>query len=249
MKLNVVNQAMKKTIIILTVFVIISSIPIIIGLFNLLPPPRKPVSDHSAQYSGGELYWNNAVYKNSYSYRNAYSIDIPLIFKNESGEILARTTDGRWDVNKLKGDETYTFVVLYDFYEQILCIREDYVIPTNGKITAVYWGDTKIENPVFCETIQRLYQDDSGNTFEYETNGIDTLTETQHMRTLYFCYENSPVGTEFAGYLGKVYNKWVITTYIEDSYDPIQGIFTQPYKVICKELSTQYLEELEKYFR
>lgn len=192
------------------------------------------VFDYSAEQRGDYLYWNNAVY--TYS-SGAY----------REGKTIAKTRD-KAQVNQVEEDPSHTFVVLRSFLDQSLYVREDYPVPDSGEVTAVCWGGERITDPEFCRMVSDIAVNAyTGDSFEYETDGIYTLTDTQEMKELYFAYEDCPVATEFMGYMGIVDDKWVITTYISDGQYSQSGS-PRPYKVMLSIIPGKYIDELTPYF-
>lgn len=192
------------------------------------------VFDYSAEQRGDYLYWDGAVY--TYS-SGAY----------REGKTIAKTRD-KAQVNQVEEDPSHTFVVLRSFLDQSLYVREDYPVPDSGEVTAVCWGGERITDPEFCRMVSDIAVNAyTGDSFEYETDGIYTLTDTQEMKELYFAYEDCPVATEFMGYMGIVDDKWVITTYISDGQYSQSGS-PRPYKVMLSIIPGKYMDELTPYF-
>ena len=154
------------------------------------------------------------------------------------GRTIAKSKDG-WKINEVKEDPSRTFVVARSFLDQYLYVSDDYTVPTSGKITKVCWNGEYIENEEF---LQALTQIDSARTtsFDYETEAIFELNDSQRMKQLYFAYENCPVATVNKGWLGKINGEWVITTYISSNQ--------KPYTVGCYSIPDKYSQILEKYF-
>lgn len=183
-------------------------------------------SDYSAEIKGESLLWNGKTYS-------------PVGGEYTEGKTIAKSKDG-WDINEVKEDPTHNFVVVRSFLDNYLYVSDDYSIPTNGKLTTVCWNDIYINDILFLEALSKI-ENEKTTSFTYETEGIFQLTENQHMRSLYFSYENCPVATNFKGYMGKVNGQWVITTYIPQHS-------SQPYSVSCYVIPDEYESILEKYF-
>ena len=181
--------------------------------------------DRSAVMIGSErVSWKGAIY-------------VLCVGEYSEGKTIALTRRESFcgDVNEIKSvkeDNTHTFIVVRSFLDQNLFVREDYVIPKEGEITAAVWGRVKIADKEFCQAISDILEYD-GDTFEYETEGIFMLTETQNMRMLYLAYEGCPIGTEFAGYLGKVNDIWVFA----------KGHIGT---ITCKVIPSRYISILQK---
>lgn len=188
------------------------------------------VFDHSA-----ERGFENSVTWKGHTY-------ISCVAAYHEGKTIAKTTDG-WEINEVKEDPSHTFIVLRSFLDQHLLVLEDYAIPTLGKVTAAFWNGEKIVDAAFCEAVTQIVLT-AKTDFTYQTDAIFQLTDQQHMRTLFFCYEDCPIGTEFKGYMGKVDGRWVITTEIQ-SYD---RSLSEPQTVACYTIPQEYYSVLEPYF-
>lgn len=189
------------------------------------------VFDHSGERMGGGVYWNNVRY-------------IQCGGEYTEGKTIARTKDG-FMINRVEEDTTHTFIVLRDFLDQFLLVREDYEIPTTGKTTKVSWNGKLITNDAFITALSEIIEN-STTDFEYETEGIFRLTDNQKMRMLYVGYGDCPITTSSMGYMGKVNDTWYITTEIGDSYS--DDGYLKSCKVSCYTIPDKYIEILEKYF-
>ena len=185
------------------------------------------VSDHSAEYTGSKLTWDGKTYSAS---AGDYT----------EGRIIAKTEDG-WDIHEVKEDPDHHFLVVRSFLDQQLFVSDDYTVPESGNLTTASWNGTYITDPDFLKAISEI-QAQKNTSFMYATEGITSYTDDQRMRSLYVAYENCPVATIFAGYLGKVNDRWVITTEIE------QVPYPQPYTVGCYVIPNEYVSLLEEYF-
>jgi hypothetical protein len=143
-------------------------------------------------------------------------------------------------------DPSHTFIVARSFLDQSLLVSDDYTIPTSGKITTISWNGTYITDEAFLDAMASI-EEEKVTTFTYETDGIYQLADNQHMRRLYFAYENCPVTTEFKGYMGKVNDEWVITTYISSNAKNDDGS-SKPYSVSCYKIPSEYWNLLSEYF-
>ena len=210
----------KFSIICLCVFFVI-----VIGIFVLLWNSGVFVFDRSAIVHMEGMTWKG----------QDYSI---VSGEYTEGRTIAKSKNG-WKINEVKEDPSRTFVVARSFLDQHLYVSDDYTVPTSGKITKVCWNGEYIENEEF---LQALTQIDSARTtsFDYETEAIFVLNDSQRMKQLYFAYENCPVATVNKGWLGKIDGEWVITTYISSNQ--------KSYTVGCYSITDKYLQILEKYF-
>lgn len=162
------------------------------------------------------------------------------------GRTIAKSEDGGWKLKEVKEDPSHTFVVVRSFLDQWLYVSDDYTIPKSGKITKVCWNYKYIEDK---ELIDALTEIDAAKTtsFDYETEAIFYHTDNQRMKQIYFAYEGCPVATVNKGYLGKIGDEWVITTYISSDQRNEDGS-PKPYMVGCYSIPDKYSQILEKYF-
>lgn len=187
------------------------------------------VFDHSGDYRGDVLYWNGAKYVYaSGPYRE--------------GRTIAKTADGS-RINEVAGDDTHTFVVVRSFLDDALMVREDYDVPTSGKITTAYWGHSEIADPAFFDAVAHILEN-AETDFEYTTDGIFMLKNGQKMRALYVGYEGCPVAACWLGYMGTVNGTWYITTEIGEQFDA--GGAPKPSRVSCYTIPQEYVEILKK---
>ena len=147
------------------------------------------------------------------------------------GRRLARTPKGSI-IYSVIGDSERNAVVLLNG-EFWLYVREDYQVPTKGKITTVISAREDITSDILCEALEDIIESD-GETFIRE---VDSFWRETTQFDVYF--ENSPLGVrKYIGYVENklvfvsdfVYNphaeddaKRLIVTYkvIEDKYVPI----------------------------
>lgn len=205
----------------------------VIGLFLSLWYCGVFVTDRSAKFGVGGLTWNGKSYS-------------PASGDYTEGRTIAKTEDGSWDINEVKEDPSYTFVVVRSFLDQRLFVADDYDIPTSGEVTKASWNGKTITDPEFLSAVSEIEAEKTAS-FSYETEGIFMLTDTQKMRALYFAYEDCPVATQYKGYLGKVGGKWAITTDISSDQRNDDGS-PKPYTVSCYSIPDQYASILEQYF-
>ena len=191
------------------------------------------VWDRSAEWHGSSLDWNGCIY-------------VPCHGEYHEGKTIAKTKDG-WEVNEVKEDDSHTFIVVRSFLDQYLYVKEDYVIPTQGEVTAVVWDNNKITDAAFCSAVSELAAG-AETDFDYETGGIDTLSDGQCMKSLYFCYDGCPVGTQYMGYMGTLDDQWVITTYISPDQRNPDGS-PKPYQVSCSVIPEEAVEIISSYWK
>jgi hypothetical protein len=191
------------------------------------------IFNRSADVSSNHVSWNGKEYSTT---SGEYT----------EGRTIAKGKSGDWKINMVKEDPSRTFIVARSFLDQYLLVSDDYAIPTNGKITTISWNGTYITDEAFLNALATI-EAEKVTTFTYETDGIYQLADNQHMRRLYFAYENCPVTTEFKGYMGKVNDEWVITTYISSNARNDDGS-PKPYSVSCYKIPSEYWNLLSKYF-
>ena len=137
--------------------------------------------DRTAEFKGRYLYWNNAIYEEK---AGAYS----------EGNTIAMTTDNKWSVNEVKGDDLHTFIVMRSFLDQYLYVKKDYEIPQKGKVSSAYIKTyNRVVDANFFEAVENII-DSSGETFIFNTDNIYS-----HAETIHFVYGGCPVGTHFVG--------------------------------------------------
>ena len=191
------------------------------------------VMDHSAKYGLEALVWKGRTYT---SISGEYT----------EGRTIAKTEDGKWNINEVKEDPTHKFVVVRSFLDDYLYVAEDYLVPTSGNITTVSWGGNYISEEVFLNAISKIVKD-ATTSFEYETEAIFALNENQRMKRIYVAYEDCPVATEYLGYLGKINGNWVITTYISEDQHNEDGS-PKKHSVGCYLIPETYHDVLQRYY-
>lgn len=202
-------------------------------ILMLLLPSDCFVADRSAEVYSESVCWGGNDY-------------YPISGKYTEGQTIAKSPDGNWKIKEVAEDPTHTFIVARSFLDQYLFVLADYTVPESGQLTSACWNGEYITDPRFLSAVAKLDAEKTAS-FTYETEGIFMLTETQHMRDLYFAYENCPVATNFKGYMGKVNGEWVITTYISPDTRNEDGS-PKPYTVSCYLIPDEYTSILEKFF-
>lgn len=221
---------MKKRILIaLCVFVVLASVGLLVfrlwesGVF---------IFERTADVSLNRVIWNGKEYS-------------PVSGEYTEGRTIAKG-EGDWVVNAVKEDSAHTFIVARSFLDQQLMVLDGYTVPTAGELTTVCWNGNYITDASFLKAVSKI-ETKKITDFTYETEGIFQLTDTQHMRALYFAYENCPVATNYIGYMGKVNGKWVITTDISADKTNADGL-PKTNTVGCYVIPAEYHDILTKYF-
>lgn len=191
------------------------------------------IFDRTASVGFGYVTWNGKEYS---SISGDYT----------EGRTIAKDKNSSSVINMVKEDPSHTFIVARSFLDQYLLVSDDYIVPTTGNLTTVSWNGKYITNGEFLDAMAKI-EAEKTTTFTYETKGIFQLTDTQHMRSLYFAYENCPVTTNFKGYMGKVNGEWVITTDISSDTKNNDGS-PKPYSVSCYKIPSEYWDILSEYF-
>ena len=186
-----------------------------------------------AEVSSNRVVWNGQSYSPAYG-------------DYTEGNTIAKGQDADWVIHSVKEDPTHTFIVARSFLDQYLMVSDDYTVPTSGTVTTVSWNGSYISDPQFLDAVCKIDAEKT-TSFTYETDGIELLTEQQHMRRLYFAYEGCPVATDFRGYLGQVNGAWVITADISRDTRNEDGS-PKSYAVGCYTIPDEYGEILAAYF-
>ena len=158
----------------------------------------------------------------------------------------SRGKEADWVINSVKEDPSHTFIVARSFLDQRLMVSDDYAVPTSGELTTVCWHWKYVSDPLFLDAMQKI-EAEKTTSFIYQTDNITTVTEKQHMRHLYFAYENCPVTTNYKGYMGKINGEWVITTKISTDQTTENGS-PKLICVSCYKIPDKYWDILSKYF-
>ena len=209
----------KKTIIILSICCIFL-IAIISRYYSI---------DRTAIYKGNKLEWKGVTY-------------IETSGNYSEGNTVAKTKEGNWDINEVKEDETHTFIVIRSFLDQYLFVREDYKIPKSGNVTSVFIQHTRINNEDFCRAVEKIIVED-GEKFIIETDNLYSKASE-----IWLSYENCPVETKNAGFIGFINNNWVyvgpINTWIRN-----EDGSPKKYAVNCKIINKDHLQIIESHIR
>lgn len=221
------HKLSKATIICMCLFFVIA-----LGFLALLWRCDVFVFDHSAIVHMEGMTWKGQDYSR-------------VGGEYTEGRTIAKSKNG-WNINEVKEDPSHTFVVARSFLDQYLYVSDDYTVPTSGEITKICWDGEYIKDKDFIEALTEI-DITKTTSFDYETEAVFILNDSQSMKQLYFAYENCPVATVKKGWLGKINGKWVITTYISTDQNNEDGS-PKPYMVGCHSIPDKYWKILEKYF-
>jgi len=191
------------------------------------------IGNRSAEIRSNHVTWNGKEYS-------------PISGAYAEGRTIAKGKEADWVVNAVKEDPSHTFIVARSFLDDYLLVSNDYAVPVSGKLTTVSWNGTYISDPLFLDAVSSI-ESTKTDSFTYQTEGIFERKENQHMRELYFAYENCPVATNYKGYMGKVNGEWVITTHISQDSRTEDGS-PKPHSVSCYKIPEEYRDILSKYF-
>ena len=205
---------------------------IAIGLFFFLLLNGVIVFDRSAVLNSEELYWNGNTY-------------ISCSGIHSEGKTIAKTADGKWNINEIKEDPSHTFIVVRSFLDDSLYVRKDYQIPQSGDADIVYLDGNKIDDESFLDAVSQIYFSNE-ETVEHTTNDIHLKTDTQDMRAVYVGFNDCPVAV-FMGYIGKIDGEWVIITDLSALKENDDGSGT-PYKIECQKINQKHIQILENHF-
>ena len=160
------------------------------------------VQDHSAEeISSGTISWNGRIYKKSEG-----------TFVS-GGHSLATSKDRKWDLCSVKGDNNLDFVVMEGFLDNNgLYTAID--IPTEGKLTAIYWKDKLITSPDFLRAISEICESD-GTIYKFESK-FSPFGLSDKIGAIHMCYNNCPVAIDYKGYFGFINGQWMRTIKMTD---------------------------------
>lgn len=224
---------MKKRYILLFALLILTIYPV----YNFI------MTDQSAYVMTDTFYWDGFKYElSSFAYRE--------------GGTIAKTRDG-YNINVVIGDSERNAVVIRNFLDQSLYIKEGYYthVPDKGTVTTVDGPSREITttavtqfglettNTEICAALSDIHNSD-GESFTFMTNNF--YENIPYCTTVDLYFENSPLG--ITRHIGKVDNKWVyIDIFPGESYtgeDPHANEFV----AICKVIDERYIAIMEKYF-
>ena len=115
-----------------------------------------------------------------------------------------------WKINEISEDPSHTFLVVRSFLDQYYIVREDYQIPTEGKVSCAYIGQyERTEEPELLDALTEILKNEYTDGTEYFISNERGANDT--FRNISVGYEGCPVGTDHSiYYIGKVDCKWVV---------------------------------------
>lgn len=197
--------------------------------------PKDKSALHSHNHYNPTITWKEKIYKlcdESFNYDVKYPRGKAVTQCSECGDVL-------YEVN---GDINHDFLVNTSFNERPdLYVSEDYVIPTEGKLTAVYVNGRKITNEKLLDAIEEMYSDDS-DFFLYDVKENFYHDDSIFAKKINLAYEGCPVGSDYKGYIGIVDGKWC---YFHD-YPGFR--VNQKETIPCFEINEKLIPVIKKYF-
>lgn len=194
---------------------------VIIGLFNGGVAFLKP----SAIRNGNGFVWGGV----EYVYCNGeYEVTTQALAKTDDGYLLLG----------IEGDGEHNFIVLSSFLDSRLCVRADYIPLENDVIGSVFWGGKKINDEDFCRAVGCVTENFKID-FTFQTDRIISV----NMKEVYLSYGDCPVGTKFAGYMGRIDDDFVfcVRTYGD------KVVYPEPFTYDAYKIPKEYLEIIGEY--
>ena len=114
-----------------------------------------------------------------------------------------------WKIYEVAEDPNHIFLKMKSFTSEYWLVREDYQIPTEGKVSCAYVGDKRVDDEETLEALTDILsrEYDAGTPYylSYKTEDVDKWTPVT------VGYEDCPVGTDYSIYaITKVDSKWVV---------------------------------------
>ena len=114
-----------------------------------------------------------------------------------------------WSVYEIKEDPKHIFLQLKSFTGEQYIVREDYQIPTEGKVNCVYVDGHRLDNNEILETFDKIL-----TTEYYDGTGYylsESKDEQKKWKHFIIGYEDCPVGTDNSIYgIAKIDSRWVV---------------------------------------
>lgn len=186
------------------------------------------ITDRSAVLSAEGLNWNGAFYK---SCSGIY----------DEGKTVAKTSDGTWNINEIKGDPEHNFVVARSGTDDALYVRSDYSVPDSGTPETVYLGSDQITDSEHCKILSDIFISDFGAFFLTASH-----SDVEKWIPLSIGYDSCPIAI-FRGYLISYGGKYFFTVDLSDMTEKDDGSGS-PFTVICKLVNEDYFSAIDKYF-
>ena len=126
-----------------------------------------------------------------------------------SGEGKTIALIDNYIIKAVPEDPSHTFLILRTFLDQNYIVREDYEIPTEGKVNCAYIDGKRITADQVLNALTDIIRNDNdeGTPFYISNNG----TEKNDLKSVVIGYEDCPVGTDYSIYgIGKIDDKWAV---------------------------------------
>ena len=186
------------------------------------------ITDRSAVLSAEGLSWNGAFYK---SCSGIY----------DEGKTVAKTSEGTWNINEIKGDPKHNFVVARSGIDDALYVRSDYSVPDSGTPETVYLGSDQITDSEHCKILSDIFISDFGAFFLTASH-----SDVEEWIPLSIGYDSCPIAI-FRGYLISYGGKYFFTVDLSDMTEKDDGS-NRNFQVICKPIPENHYSVLNAYF-
>ena len=185
------------------------------------------VLERTAERVGEGIVWHGVRY-------------VAVSGRCHEGGTIARTKDG-WEIGEVGEDPSHTFVVLRDFLDRTLLVREDYEIPRSGKIGLVWRKEEISHDAELCRAVGEILARAEPD-FIFETEEVFVVNERQKMEEVYVAYGDCPVPTVYVGWLGQIDGIWRLTLGIPAEWQEQDGKKQIP----CFTIPPEYVSLFEK---
>jgi hypothetical protein len=144
-----------------------------------------------------------------------------------------------WDIYEISEDSEHIFLKMKSLTGEEYIVREDYQIPTAGKVSCAYIDGERVDDENILEALTDiLSQRDDAGTLYYIS---DNKQEKDKWKQVVVGYEDCPVGTDYSIYgISKVDSKWVVV--FRDEVGKLEG---NKFRAIYHEVDEKYNEVFE----
>jgi len=199
-------------------------------------PPKDRSALHSHELSTHTITWKGKKYR--LCDENFY-YDV----KYDRGKAITQCSECKDLLYEVSGDVDHHFLIDPCFNERdSLYVSEDYVLPKEGELTAVYVNGRKITNKKLLDAIEKLYSSDDGDFFLYKVKESFNRDQNIFAKKVNLSYEGCPIGSDYKGYIGKVDGKWC---YFHD-YPKYRVALKET--IPCFEIDEELIAIIDKYF-
>lgn len=114
-----------------------------------------------------------------------------------------------WGVYEVKEDPSRTFLMLKEFTSEDYIVKEDYKVPTEGKVNCVYVDRIRFTGKKIRDAFDEIRATEFDEGIPYYLTG--DADDPQRWRIIVLGYEDCPVGTDYSIYgISKIGSKWAI---------------------------------------